>query len=226
MKNDEEKSDLGSEVNKIELIFHGGMTENEKKAIAQAIENVVQEKIIVNNPKELKIKSTTNQIELKWKLGTEAQKTQLQEKSGNTWVTKVYDGTTLSYVKDNLKAGTTTSFRIRSYKKVNGIKRYSTWNYFDVATKPQPTEIKSISTKNNKIKVKWKKIKNSTGYQVQYSTDKDFKVNSKKINVTGKTKTSIKLTSGQKYYIRIRSYITASNVKNYSTWSSVKSKKL
>ncbi|MGN1328721.1 MAG: CHAP domain-containing protein [Eubacterium sp.] len=100
---------------------------------------------------------------------------------------------------------------------------------------PVKKEIKlktPLITKIKKYKkafsITWKKISNATGYQIQYSTDKQFKdkktitvKNSKSISLTVK-----KLKSKTKYYVRVRAYnITYENstkIKTYSSWSKIK----
>ena len=70
-----------------------------------------------------------------------------------------------------------------------------------------------------------KQIKETTGYQIEYSTNKNFK-NAKSVTVSKNTNTSktIKsLNSKTKYYVRIRTYKTVGKTKYVSAWSSVKS---
>ena len=65
-----------------------------------------------------------------------------------------------------------------------------------------------ITQSENCIKIKWKKVNGINGYQIQYSTNKEFK-KAKKITIKSKTTTSktIKnIGNSKKYYIRIRSY--------------------
>ncbi|MCM1115236.1 MAG: secretory protein, partial [Clostridium sp.] len=65
----------------------------------------------------------------------------------------------------------------------------------------------------------------TTGYQIQYSTDKNFKKNNKTVTVSSNkttSKTISKLSGKKKYYVRIRTYKTVSGTKYYSSWSSVK----
>ncbi|WP_022763596.1 fibronectin type III domain-containing protein [Butyrivibrio sp. AD3002] len=81
------------------------------------------------------------------------------------------------------------------------------------------------------ITIKWKKqtAKGIKGYEIQYSTDKDFKTNVKKVTITKaktETKTIKKLKSGKKYYVRIRTYKKVSGEKVYSNWSTPKSVKV
>ncbi|WP_022762405.1 fibronectin type III domain-containing protein [Butyrivibrio sp. AD3002] len=81
------------------------------------------------------------------------------------------------------------------------------------------------------ITIKWKKqtAKGIKGYEIQYSTDKDFKTNVKKVTITKvktETKTIKKLKSGKKYYVRIRTFKKISGEKVYSDWSTPKSVKV
>ena len=97
------------------------------------------------------------------------------------------------------------------------------------STKLKTTAIKKTQSKKKAFTIKWKKIsKGITGYQIQYSTDKKFKKNTKKITIAkAKTtsKTIKKLKSKKKYYVRIRTYQKVGKTKNYSKWSKVKTVK-
>lgn len=77
------------------------------------------------------------------------------------------------------------------------------------------------ASKDKTLTVKWKKDKDATGYQVQYSTSSKFS-NASTVKV-GKNKTSTtikKLKAGQKYYVRVRA--TKKGGK-YAKWSKTKS---
>lgn len=91
-----------------------------------------------------------------------------------------------------------------------------------IKVNPKGTTLKSVkSSAKKKLTVKWKKNANVTGYQIQYSTNKNFK-NAKKVTVKGAknvSKTLSKLTSKKKYYVRIRTYKTVSKTNYYSSWS-------
>lgn len=94
---------------------------------------------------------------------------------------------------------------------------------------PAITISKLTNVKGKKITVVWKKNKAVTGYEVQYSTDKNFKKGVKKVTVkknSTTSKTISKLTKNKKYYVRIRSYKTISKVNYYSSWSTVKNIKI
>lgn len=89
---------------------------------------------------------------------------------------------------------------------------------------PKGTALSKVtSPKKAQLKVTWKKqATQTTGYQVQYSTDKNFKKGNKTVTVKGaKTtaKTISKLTKGKKYYVRVRTYKTVNKTNFYSGWS-------
>ena len=83
--------------------------------------------------------------------------------------------------------------------------------------------ITSVKAGKNSFTAKWKKT-DCTGYQVQYSTNKNFK-NAKTLKVSGsKTSATIKkLSSNKKYYVRIRAYKEVKDKTAYSSWSKEKS---
>jgi hypothetical protein len=99
-----------------------------------------------------------------------------------------------------------------------------------VEVSPKKQIVQSLkSTTGRKLKVNWKKDKQATGYQIQYSTDKKFKKGTKTVNIKKNrtiSKTISKLKAGKKYYVRVRSYKTAKvngNAKKlYGAWSGIK----
>ena len=92
--------------------------------------------------------------------------------------------------------------------------------------KPARTKITKVTKKGkNKCLVKLKKVANATGYQVQYSTDKAFKKNVKKVTSKKLSCTIKKLRSGKKYYFRARAFIKSSGKTVYGAYSSIKTKK-
>ena len=77
------------------------------------------------------------------------------------------------------------------------------------------------------VKVKFSKVKNSGGYEIEYSTNKNFK---KAQTVTAKKNvSSVELTNtipGKTHYVRIRSFFKSGKNKIYSDWSASKKIKL
>lgn len=127
----------------------------------------------------------------------------------------------LTYAEGRTKVGT--------YKvTVKGLGNYAKADTVTMSFKIKPAKTsisKLTSPSKNKIKVTWKKkTAQVTGYQIQYSTSSKFtkkKTATVKSNKTTKTTIS-KLTSGKRYYVRIRTYKTVGKTKYYSAWSAVK----
>lgn len=98
---------------------------------------------------------------------------------------------------------------------------------------PKGTAIKKVSAAMQGFKVTWKKqTKKTTGYQIQYSTDKAFKKNVKTVTVKGSKhvkKSFSKLGNYKTYYVRARVYSTVKQkgkkVNLYSGWCRAKSVK-
>ena len=90
--------------------------------------------------------------------------------------------------------------------------------------KPAQTRIYSTKflKKKRTLKVKYKKVSNITGYEIQYSKNSKFK--NKKIIYSKKNFTTINFRKNSTYYIRVRTYnrITSKKITKYSKWSSPK----
>lgn len=89
---------------------------------------------------------------------------------------------------------------------------------------PKGTNISKVSAAKKGFKVNWKKQSSKiSGYQIQYSTSKNFK-NSKTVTVSAKStsKKISKLKAKKKYYVRVRTYKTVNKTKYYSSWSGSK----
>ena len=95
---------------------------------------------------------------------------------------------------------------------------------------PKSVTVKSLKAVKKRFDVKWsKQTTQVTGYQVQYSTDKNFvkAVKNKKITKNSVvTKTVKNLKSKKVYYVRVRTYTTikynGEQMNLHSDWSKVK----
>lgn len=95
---------------------------------------------------------------------------------------------------------------------------------------PKGTTLKSVTGKKKSLYVKWSKNKTqTTGYQIQYSTNATFTgSNVKSVTVKNSTtaKTLSKLSAKKRYYVRIRTYKSlkyeGKTIKLYSSWSKAK----
>ena len=88
------------------------------------------------------------------------------------------------------------------------------------------TEITKFKVGKNSFTITFKKqTKNTTGYQISYSTKKNLSDDKKKTVANSKksTATISELKSKKKYYIRIRTYkdvkVNGKTVKMYGEWS-------
>lgn len=118
--------------------------------------------------------------------------------------------------------------------KDNANPHYSVIADYIIKINPKGTSIKSVSAAKKGFTVKYKKqATQTTGYQIQYATDKNFKKNKKTVTVKKNKTTSVKvkkLKAKKKYYVRVRTYKnvkdTDGNAKKlYSSWSKTKTVK-
>lgn len=115
--------------------------------------------------------------------------------------------------------------------KVTFKENYSGSKSMTYSINPKGTGVSKVTAAKKGFKVAWKKQKTqTTGYQVQYSTDKNFKKNNKTVTISKNSTTSKsvgKLKAKKKYYVRVRTYKTVKfggkSVKLYSGWSKAKS---
>lgn len=107
---------------------------------------------------------------------------------------------------------------------------YSGKKTLDFTITPKAVAIKTLKPQKKSIIVTTKKGEDITGYEISYSTTKDFKVpKTQTVTVKGKntTKTKIKaLKPKTTYYIKVRTYKTVNNQGKkqtlYSSWSKTK----
>lgn len=150
---------------------------------------------------------------------------------------------TLSYSSSNKKIAAVDNKGKVSLKGTGiatiTIKAASTNNYNEksvkvtVSVNPKKQALKSVKTlKGKKLSVSWKKDTKATGYQIQYSINKNFKKGVKTIKVKKAKNTSVtvkKLKVGQKYYLRVRSYktvkVSGKTKVLYGAWSKIKQSK-
>ncbi|MCC8073545.1 MAG: fibronectin type III domain-containing protein, partial [Clostridiales bacterium] len=164
-------------------------------------------------PKTIKLSSTSYTYDGK------AHKPSLtiKDSKGNKINSKYY---TVTY--SNSKSKSVGKYTVTIKFKGN----YSGTKTLTYTIKPKSTSISKITAKSKGFTVKWKKqATQTTGYQIQYSTSKDFS-NAKTVTVskTGTTsKTISKLKSKKKYYVRVRTYktvkVNGKSTKIYSSWS-------
>lgn len=152
--------------------------------------------------------------------------------------TKNLQGTTLAlFLTKDIKLGTlsdlgtgknvvapyTGTYYIQIYNYSSDQYEYT----LDVKTvTPIATKISKIKSGKKALTVSYK-TKDVTGYEIAYSTKKNFsKSTTKKLITKSKKSVTIKkLKSKKKYYVRIRTYRTIGKKKYYSKWSAIKTGK-
>ena len=125
--------------------------------------------------------------------------------------------------KDNKKVGTATV-------EIKGKGNYTGKISKTFKINPKGTSLSKLKKGKKQFKATWKKQKTqTTGYQIEYSTNKKFKSGNKKVTIKKNKTTSTtvkKLKKNKKYYVRIRTYKTVKGTKYYSGWSKVKNVKV
>ena len=149
---------------------------------------------------------------------------------------KVYGKAPLKYSSSSKSVKVDKKGRITIAAKFTGSARItirsSATAGYNAATKSiavtvNPAGTTLMTAKNlsgRKAQLTWKKNRYVTGYEIQYSVNKNFRSGSKK-TVSGVSKTKYTLTKLQKnktYYVRIRTYKKSGTKKYYSSWSKVK----
>lgn len=181
----------------------------------------------------LKLSSRTDQsLKISWakQAGVDGYKVEkYNAKTKKYELYKTLQSNTLTVPK--LSSATSYSFRVRSYKTVGKKAYYGAYSSVLKAktnsAKVNKASISSVTPKTNAFTVKWKKVSDVNGYQIQYSANSNFK-SAKTVTVANNKTTSksvSKLKGKTKYYVRIRAYKTINAKKYYSSWSASKSVK-
>lgn len=87
---------------------------------------------------------------------------------------------------------------------------------------PAKPVLKSVSSPaKGKIKIRWKKVRLTTGYEIQISRSKKFKKSVKKILVkkAKRVKKVVKAKTKKTFYVRVRAYKTVDGVRRYGSYS-------
>ena len=93
---------------------------------------------------------------------------------------------------------------------------------FDIV--PAKQQIQKLETRFKGFFIDWAQKGSATGYEIEYSTNADFKDSTVKKLTANKpdTLTISGLTAGNKYYVRVRSYTTVGEKVYYGAWSDSK----
>lgn len=128
--------------------------------------------------------------------------------------------TTNSITLENLVPNRSYAFRVTALKnEIEGTRSEK----IVVRMRPRTPVVKSVtSPRTKRLKITWDKNTKNAGYEVQWSTTKDFSSNIKSERFKSSTATSRTVTTyrTKEYYsIRVRSYVLRDGKKVYSPWS-------
>lgn len=168
---------------------------------------------------------TTSTITLKWNKVTGADGYRIYKYNTKTKkYEKLKDVTGTSFRISKLKSGTKYNYKVRAYTKDGDTIRGAYSSVFETATKCKTPTLKVTSSSKGKASLSWTNVSGESGYQVYYSTNKSSgykKLASYKANVVKGSKSS--LTSGKKYYFKVRAYKKVGGKTVYGSFSPVKS---
>lgn len=137
----------------------------------------------------------------------------------NEWV-KIRTITSTSTQINSMKSGTTYTFRVRAYKKLNGRTLYSSASDSIVITSElNNVSVREVVPSKTAVSLKWDKTKGADGYLIQYALNSDYS-GKKSVTVSDGSvteKSVTKLKNGKIYYFRIKAYKEVSGKKVYSS---------
>lgn len=138
-------------------------------------------------------------------------------------------GSTVSYKITGLAAAKEYQFKVRAYRKVDGV---STWGSSSAAykdsTKPGQTKSLKASSKSSAVTLTWNKVTRASGYQV-YRYNSKTKKYEKLATVKGNTTFSYKNTKlkrGTTVKYKVRAYKTYNGTNYYGAFSDIVSIKV
>lgn len=177
-----------------------------------------------------KVSTDYRSIKLTWKKvsGATGYEIYRATKKSGTYklIRTINSGSKTTYTNKKLTTGINYYYKIRVFRNVGSKKYYSSFSSI-VSKKavPQTPKITSISsTDTTKIKLNWNKVDGSQGYEIYRAASKNGKYNLVK-TITKGTITSFTdtgLTSGKKYYYRVKAYRKVNGKAVQSSYSSKK----
>ena len=192
---------------------------------------IISNEVTVGKPKIKSYERTTTTLKLKWAKvsGASGYEVFKYDEDKKEYV-KIGSTTSKRYLTvKKLKSGATYKFKVRAYKKINGVIVYGDFGAVrEAVTTPGKATIAKVTAAKKSATVTWKTVANASGYRVFYTTDKDFDYASSKMVKDAKatSKTIKKLKSGKRYYFKVRAYKTFKSKNIYGALSKVKSVKV
>jgi fibronectin type 3 domain-containing protein len=127
-----------------------------------------------------------------------------------------------SFTNTGLATGATYYYKVRAYRTVGTTKIYGSYSS-PASTKPVPSTPSSLTaarTSPTSIKLAWNKVSGATGYQI-YRATSAAGTYSNLVTTSNLYYTNTGLTTGKKYYYKVRAYRLVGDTKVYGNWSSI-----
>ena len=139
-------------------------------------------------------------------------------------VTTISDADTTSYKITGLSSATEYQFKVRAYKKVDGVNIWgSSSSVYKDYTNPLKTRNLTASTKSSSVTLKWDKVTRTSGYRV-YRYNSTTKKYERIAILKGNTTCSYidsKLKKGSTVKYKVRAYKTYDGVNYYGVYSDI-----
>ena len=190
-----------------------------------AASKTVTIKVVPAATASLKADNQATGIKLTWKKVTGANGYKVYR--GSTLIKTITSGSTVTFADTKANTnGTKYTYKVVA-KAATGDSTLSKSVAVYRVARPAVSSVTNRAA--SKMTVKWGKNAKATGYQIQYSTDKNFKSGNKAVTVAGASAVSKvigSLTKSKTYYVRIRTCKTVGSAKYWSVWSAAKSVKI
>ncbi|ALC89404.1 hypothetical protein AM500_06105 [Bacillus sp. FJAT-18017] len=128
-----------------------------------------------------------------------------------------------SAINTQLTTGKPYYFKVRAYKMVGTAKVYGNWTVVKSATPSLsvPTDFKAYRYSPTSVKMSWGTVSGATGYEIHRATS--YSGTYSHIRTTDKTSAiNTQLTTGTRYYFKVRAYKLVGTKRVYSGWTAIK----
>ena len=134
----------------------------------------------------------------------------------------IKNANTTYYISKKLTAGTICYYKVYAYRNYYGTYVYSGATQIKDITNPATPAV-SVSSASKQFTVKWTGVTSASGYEVYVSSTANGTYRTlAKGNSSSRSYTCKNLTTGRKYYIKVRAYVNYNGTKIYSAYSAAK----
>ena len=128
-------------------------------------------------------------------------------------------GGQLTYEDKDVEEGKTYYYKIRAYKRVDGVVYYGGYSGNEGMTLLDTPKLEASPSSGVTMKLKWDKVDGAYAYEIYRSTGTADNYTYVK-TTTGTSTSDTKLTAGTRYYYQIRAYKEKDGRTNYSKYKS------